>query len=657
MALISQGQPIPPQALAETSPQATISYWYGHDGMSLVDRWASYSAIYQSQPVLSGIVDKIAALTARLSLKVQDTTNPDAIGLDRDSDYARLLQDPCPYMNAFAFWTWWVTTEEIYGEVYGYKMRNAAGQVIGVCPMHPTRTWVERDSTGREKFTFTLGVANVGLLECYREDVILSRRYNPDTPMRGLSRLHSLTRTIQNEDAIRTSMSSTWQRGMQPIIALKMEGKMSDTNMAKFRAKLEERHSGPSKAGGILLLPAGVDAVPLQIDPKNMQLIESLKLTREEVCIRIDFPPPAAHILDHATFANITEQMRSMYRDSMAPRLEAIEAVLDWDLRTEFYKDPVRRAKFDLDEVLRGDFEVRVEAATKMVLNGIATPAEARVMFGLPRLDDPAADVLYANQAMQPLGTPVAGANVGGNPPPAPVPPPPPVKAVAVRLDDQRSISGRIGRKVSKDSDRDTRMAVYRDEILKVITDVVQDQKSTVLGMVSSKALRFDVGPFDSLMAKSLEAAIGSVALASGRSVDSKYALSEDLGISDAAYDAAHGLNAATMTAVNAALGDGADADAIEKVFDVRLALLALAAGTIATRWMGEAELDSATRFKRATTKTWHTGANPRPAHAKMNGETVRIDSRFSNGQRHPGDGSEADQVAGCNCSLSFGAN
>ena len=35
-----------------------------------------------------------------------------------------------------------------------------------------------------------------------------------------------------------------------------------------------------------------------------------------------DVPPPVVHILDHATFSNITEQMRSMYRDTMTPRLD-----------------------------------------------------------------------------------------------------------------------------------------------------------------------------------------------------------------------------------------------------------------------------------------------------------------------------------------------
>jgi hypothetical protein len=40
-----------------------------------------------------------------------------------------------------------------------------------------------------------------------------------------------------------------------------------------------------------------------------------------------------------------------------------------------------------------------------------------------------------------------------------------------------------------------------------------------------------------------------------------------------------------------------------------------------------------------------------------MNGETVRIHDLFSNGMNAPGDpAGGADEVAGCNCSLSFEA-
>lgn len=50
------------------------------------------------------------------------------------------------------------------------------------------------------------------------------------------------------------------------------------------------------------------------------------------------------------------------------------------------------------------------------------------------------------------------------------------------------------------------------------------------------------------------------------------------------------------------------------------------------------------------------TSNNPRPSHARMSGESVPIDSEFSNGARWPGDPVlSVDERAGCSCMLEFG--
>jgi hypothetical protein len=55
------------------------------------------------------------------------------------------------------------------------------------------------------------------------------------------------------------------------------------------------------------------------------------------------------------------------------------------------------------------------------------------------------------------------------------------------------------------------------------------------------------------------------------------------------------------------------------------------------------------------TTKTWHTGSNPRATHAAQDGVTIGIDDRFPNGQRYPGSPGPPEETAGCNCDMTFG--
>jgi len=59
-----------------------------------------------------------------------------------------------------------------------------------------------------------------------------------------------------------------------------------------------------------------------------------------------------------------------------------------------------------------------------------------------------------------------------------------------------------------------------------------------------------------------------------------------------------------------------------------------------------------------ATTKTWHhrPQKNPRPEHMQMDGETVAIDAKFSNGLRWPRDpDGPAGEVIKCRCYLTYG--
>jgi hypothetical protein len=59
-------------------------------------------------------------------------------------------------------------------------------------------------------------------------------------------------------------------------------------------------------------------------------------------------------------------------------------------------------------------------------------------------------------------------------------------------------------------------------------------------------------------------------------------------------------------------------------------------------------------RGQKKATKTWRTNStHPRAAHSRMNGETVPVDEKFSNGADWPGDPVlGADGVAGCMCSV-----
>lgn len=389
--------PIAPQAYAETSPQFYNGHFMPDSGIRLATSFATYAALYKVQPWVFTVVDKIANLIARLGVQVWDQSPDTGNVLDRTGPYARLIDDPCDTLDPFSFWLWLTTTIEIYGEAYLLKLRGPSGKPVKLLPMHPAMVQIERDNTGVLTYKF-MGQPNEAIPE---RDVVPFRRYNPENTMRGLSRLEPLRSTLLNEDSARRATASWWDNMGRPSMILSTEKKLGEEGKNRLKNAFQAKHGGAGNAGGTVVLEDGITATQMQLSAEEMQYIESRKLNREEVCAVYDIAPPAVHILDHATFSNITEQFRSVYRDSVSFRIEFIESVLNFHIGREF--NGARRAKFCVADVLRGDFEKRAPAAVQLVQSGIMKPSEARPMFDL---DDagPLADKLYANSAIRPLG-------------------------------------------------------------------------------------------------------------------------------------------------------------------------------------------------------------------------------------------------------------
>jgi HK97 family phage portal protein len=417
-----------PQALGELVPQAATGYFYATDGAPLLNSFALYGQMYRLQPWLATVVDKVANSAARLSFNSWDTSGSGEKRLDETSRFARLWTRPCPVMHRYAFWRWTFSTYEVYGEAFWYKIRNGAGQVVGLLPMHPSRTAVKRLTPKEQsdlgydtnvQYVFTLGVASAGMLTAAEKDVVPFLRYNPDNLMRGLSRIEPLRSTLYNEDASRRAIESWWKRGARPSLMISAPGSLGQTAFDRLSAAVGKVHGGADQMGGTLVLEEGAKPVPVQLSAEEMQYIQARVLNREEVCGVYDVPPPVIHILDHATFSNITEQMRSMYRDTMAPRLEDVESAIDYHLRPDFAASGGIEGRFALDEVLRGDFETRAAAVGSLIEKGVMKPSEARPLFDL---DDagPVADKLYANATLQELGRPAERVTITATAPASP---------------------------------------------------------------------------------------------------------------------------------------------------------------------------------------------------------------------------------------------
>lgn len=356
--------------------------------------WPSaYAAMYRRHLWVYTLVSKRARATARLPLPVYQHDELNRPKVD-NHPMASLLARPNPAMTGFNLWKWTSSTYDIHGITFWLKRRpRGGGAPIGLFPLHPS-AMIYDDASGR--WSFDNG--KVRLADIDDADLVIFRDFDPDSLNHGMSPLEPLRSTLENEWNARTATASFWARGARPGFVLSHPGRLTPKAADRLRTEFDSIKAGAGNTGSTLVLEEAMEAKPLTLTAEEAQYIETRKLNREEVCAAFDVPPPVVHILDHATFSNITEQMRSMYRDTMAPHLKGFEAAIELDLRQAEWPDDDVYAEFLMDEVLRGDFETRQDALNKATH---MTLAEKRKMENLPFIEG--TDRIFLNTATMPL--------------------------------------------------------------------------------------------------------------------------------------------------------------------------------------------------------------------------------------------------------------
>jgi HK97 family phage portal protein len=394
---------LPYDELGSITPIASWGSYYGGGSIGLSGLQASYASIFKAQLWAYVLIQKRANAVARLPfkpyLRSADGSREDA----RDTQFGALMAHPNDRQDPVFFWAWTQATRDIYGEAIWVKIRDLNKRVRALWPMHPTNTVTFRGEDGRWKYNFTTGARNVPLLPTFDEaDVVHFRSYNPENTERGMSPMEPLRQTLLAEDAARRAQTAMWANGARPGLALTTPNKLSDTAYNRLVATWDNKHSGVDNWAKTAILEEGLVPKPISLTAEEMQYISSRQLNREEVCAAYDTPPPVVHILDHATYSNITEQMRSMYRDTMAPVCLGLEATVQTQLVPDFTAvDGDIYGRFDMSEVLRGNYEARIAANAQAIGTGQMTPQEARRHENLPDIEG--ADQLLVNAALIPL--------------------------------------------------------------------------------------------------------------------------------------------------------------------------------------------------------------------------------------------------------------
>lgn len=303
--------------------------------------------------------------------------------------YYLLHDEPNPEMTSFVFRETLMTHLLLWGNAYSQIIRNGKGEIIALYPLMPNRMSVNRDSDGRLYYQYQKTSDDVPTME--GSSVILSPSEVLHIPGLGFDGLVGYSPIAMAKNAIGLSIAAEeygakfYANGAAPSGVLEHPGVLKDPE--KVRTSWNAAFGGSSNSHKIAVLEEGLKYTPISISPNEAQFLETRKFQIDEIARIFRVPPHMVGDLEKSSFSNIEQQSLEFVKYTLDPWVVRWEQSLSRALlNTEEKKDYY--FKFNLEGLLRGDYQSRMQGYSIGIQNGFMSPNDVRELENLDLIPD-----------------------------------------------------------------------------------------------------------------------------------------------------------------------------------------------------------------------------------------------------------------------------
>lgn len=311
--------------------------------------------------------------------------------------YTLLHDEPNPEMTSFVFRETLMSHLLIWGNAYAQIIRDGAGRVVGLYPLLPDHMDVDRDAKGNLVYTYsrqsdenpnfkTLG--NITL----RSDEVLH------IPGLGFDGLVGYSPIAMAKNAVGMTLAceeygaSFFANGANPGGVLEHPGVLKDPS--KVRESWNSVYKGVTNAHKVAVLEEGMKYHQIGIPPEEAQFLETRKFQINEIARLYRIPPHMVGDLEKSSFSNIEQQSLEFVKYTLDPWVIRWEQALQKALFLPGEKGRYF-IKFNVDGLLRGDYESRMNGYATGRQNGWFSTNDIREMENLNPISDEEGGNLY----------------------------------------------------------------------------------------------------------------------------------------------------------------------------------------------------------------------------------------------------------------------
>lgn len=323
----------------------------------------------------------------------------DSGGKEKATDhplYFLLHDEPNPEMTSFVLRETMLTSLLLWGNSYCQVIRNGKGEVVAIYPLMPNRMNVDRDSKGKLYYEYMVNDTDAPTMKGTTvrldpEDVLHVPAMSYDGLV-GYSPVAMARNAIGLAIATEEYGSKFFQNGASPSGVLEHPGVLKDP--AKIRDSWTDTFGGSSNSGKVAVLEEGMKYTPISIPPEQAQFLETRKFQIEEIARIFRVPLHMIASMEHSTFSNIEQQSLEFVKYTLDPWVTRLESSMNRRLLSPEEKGKYF-IKFNLDGLLRGDYQSRMNGFAVARQNGWMSANDIRELENLDRIPEEEGGDLY----------------------------------------------------------------------------------------------------------------------------------------------------------------------------------------------------------------------------------------------------------------------
>lgn len=384
------------------TPGSSYAFYLGgsSSGKMVTERSAmQMTAVYACVRILS---EAIAGLPLHVYRYKEDGGKEKAT---RHPLYLLLHDEPNPEMSSFVFRETLMTHLLLWGNAYAQIIRNGKGEVVALYPLMPNKMSVDRDKNGILYYEYQRSSDEAHTMKGY--SVVLTPSDVLHIPGLGFDGLVGYSPIAMAKNAIGLALateeygSKFFANGAAPSGVLEHPGIIKDP--ARVRESWQSTFGGSHNSNKIAVLEEGMKYTPISISPEQAQFLETRKFQIDEIARIFRVPPHMVGDLEKSSFSNIEQQSLEFVKYTLDPWVIRWEQSIQRTLLTQEEKKSFF-VKFNVEGLLRGDYQSRMEGYATARQNGWMSANDIRELENLDRISkEEGGDLYLINGNMLPL--------------------------------------------------------------------------------------------------------------------------------------------------------------------------------------------------------------------------------------------------------------